>query len=425
MSDSSFDDLALWDKNHVWHPYDTFNIEKNLFVKSAKDDKLFLHDGSVIVDGISSWWVNLHGHSHPRLNQVLTEQSQLLPHVIFAGFTHEPAIKLAKGLLKTLPTSFDKVFYSDNGSTSTEVAIKMAIQFWHNKKEKRNRFIAFEGAYHGDTFGAMAVGGRSVYNRVFEPFLYEVDFIPVPTNENELEKALTLIHQLNLDQTAAFIYEPLLQGAAGMRAYPAAYLDIILKTLQNQHVLCIADEVFTGFFRTGKFWASDHCECKPDIICASKGLTGGYLPLGATICSKKISDAFDSTDELKIFMHGHSYTGNPLACALGVASLDLLNENSTLEKISKIVQSNAAWAEKSQSKHTDLEIHSIGTIVSVKKREGAKDYFANKRDFYYQKALQKGLLLRPIGETLYTVPIYCTSEETLSHIRNSMIEIVS
>ena len=416
--------LETWDKTYVWHPFDTFKIDNNLLVTKASGDKLYLSDGRVIIDAISSWWVNLHGHAHPILNKALCKQSKQLPHVIFSGFTHEPAIRLAKALLETLPPNFNKVFYSDNGSTSTEVALKMAIQYWFNLNEKRTKIVAFENAYHGDTFGAMAVGGRTVFNKIFEPYLFEVDFIPTPQNDTELEKALNKLQKINLNQTAAFIYEPLVQGAAGMKCYPAKNLSIILQIFKKHEIICIADEVFTGFFRTGKFWASDYCEWYPDIICASKGLTGGYLPLGVTLCSQKISNAFQSDNELHIFMHGHTYTGNPLSCTLGLTSISLLHKKKTLDNISKIVQQNSEWANELKTKREDIDVNHLGTIFSIKKKNSFTHYFSDKRNEYYQKALNNGVLLRPIGNTIYTVPMYCTQNNTLNFIIETMVKIV-
>ncbi|MFQ3575733.1 MAG: adenosylmethionine--8-amino-7-oxononanoate transaminase [Cytophagales bacterium] len=425
MSNLNWQQLESWDKNHVWHPFDTFKIEKNLLVERALGDKLFLSDGSVLIDAISSWWVNLHGHSNPVMNEALKKQVELLPHVIFSGFTHQPAIELTKQLLNTLSSEFSKVFFSDNGSTSTEVALKMAIQFWHNHNEKRSIILAFENGYHGDTFGAMATGGKSVYNQVFEPFMFEVKHIPIPSDALQLEKCLEQIRLIEkTGKIAAFIYEPLLQGAAGMKTYPAKHLDSVLKVLKSQSVICIADEVFTGFFRTGTFWASDQCETKPDIICASKGLTGGYMPMGATITTQRIFDAFDGDNLMKTFMHGHSYTGNPLACSLGVASLELLKELKTQSRIQHLVKSNADWHQSTIEKRDDLSIRTIGTIIAVEKNSKNNHYFSEEREKLYHKSLSKGILMRPIGKTLYIVPMYCTSDDTVAFLRESILEII-
>lgn len=279
--------LAERDKQIIWHP---FTHQKNMVspipIVKGEGTLLFDENGNEYIDAISSWWVNIHGHAHPYIAQKIYEQALKLEHIIFAGFTHEPAIALAERLIKMLPGNFEKIFYSDNGSTSTEVAIKMALQYWWNRDEKkRKKILAFNNSYHGDTFGAMSVSDRSVFTLAFHDKLFEVVFINTPTNEN-INQLSSLIRQQS-SEIAAFIYEPLIQGAGGMKMYDAALLNQLIKACKEENIICIADEVMTGFGRTGKLFASEYCVEKPDIICLSKGLTGGTMALGVTACNKK------------------------------------------------------------------------------------------------------------------------------------------
>ncbi len=272
------------DKKNIWHPFTPLSDgPEPLMVESAGGVYLDLKDGRKIIDAISSWWVNLHGHSHPIIAQAIAEQAKKLEHVIFAGFTHESAILLAENLLSIFPKNQSKVFFSDNGSTAVEVAIKMAIQYWYNRGVKdRTKIIALEGAYHGDTFGSMSVGERGAFTNAFAPYLFRVDFIDFPGEENERIILSNFEKKVATNQVGIFIYEPLVQGAAGMRMYSPEILEQLISTAQKHDVICIADEVFTGFGRTGKLFASDYIEVKPDIMAVSKGITGGFMPLGVT-----------------------------------------------------------------------------------------------------------------------------------------------
>src|SRR6478736_7728516 len=314
------------DKKNIWHPFTPLvdGVEP-LLVDSARGVNLHLKDGRKIIDAVSSWWTNIHGHCNPVIANAIAEQAKKLEHVIFAGFTHEPAIRLSENLLSILPKNQSKIFFSDNGSTAVEVALKMAIQYWHNRGIKnKTKIIAIDGSYHGDTFGSMSVGERGAFNNAFAPYLFDVDFIDFPTEQNE-QKILTDFEQkLSTNQVGVFIYEPLVQGAAGMRMYSKEILEKLVSIAQQHNVICIADEVFTGFGRTGKLFASDYLNVQPDIMAISKGITGGFLPLSVTSCSEKILEAFQSADASKTFFHGHSYTANPLACAAANASFELL-----------------------------------------------------------------------------------------------------
>lgn len=369
-------------------------------------------DGRTYIDAISSWWVTLHGHAHPYIAQRIYEQACTLEQVIFAGFTHEPAISLAERLLELLPGGLSRVFYSDNGSTSTEVAIKMSIQYWWNKGEekKRNKILAFNNAYHGDTFGAMSVSDRSVFTMAFHDKLFEVIFIDPPETEHA-------VYDLPWDEIACFIYEPLVQGAGGMKMYNAKGLDQLIGLCQQQQLICIADEVMTGFGRTGKLFASAWMQHQPDIICLSKGLTGGTMPLSITACSSKVYEAFVEEDLLKTFFHGHSYTANPIACAAALASLDLLLKPECLQQIDQIHQQHLVFSQElQQSNHPIRNMRVLGTILAFEIDRGRDEYLNNISKVITQKAIEKSVYLRPLGNTLYLMPPYCITEDELSTV---------
>jgi adenosylmethionine-8-amino-7-oxononanoate aminotransferase len=333
--------LQQRDKEFIWHPFTS--LENNLPaipVLSAKGVYLFTEDGKKIIDAVSSWWVNIHGHGHPVLAKAVYDQALKMEHVIFAGFTHAPAIALAERLIGILPGGQKKIFFSDNGSTAVEVGIKMALQYWFNQGIEKKKIIALQGAYHGDTFGAMSVGDRNTFTQAFSSYLFHVDFIefPQPTNEDLVLEQFDLLS--NQCDVAAFIYEPLLQGSSGMRTYAPGILERLLKKAKEKEIICIADEVLTGFGRTGKLFASEFMDTYPDIIALSKGLTGGTMPMGVTSCNQKIVTAFLSSEKDKTFYHGHSYTANPLGCAAAIASLDLLLTKTCLGNIARIEENH-------------------------------------------------------------------------------------
>ncbi len=309
--------LSERDAKVIWHPYTQHqNLELPVPIVRGAGALLFDESGNSYIDAISSWWVNIHGHANPYIAEKIYNQALALEQVIFTNFTHEPAVRLAERLISILPGKPAKIFYSDNGSTAVEVALKMAIQFWINKGVAgRNKILAFEHAYHGDTFGAMSVSGRGLFTNAFRDLLFDVEYIETP-NEGNLEDIKSVIrsHQENI---AAFIYEPLLQAAGGMRMYEARHMDSLLEFVRSQEILCIADEVLTGFGRTGTLFAGESLYYPADIICLSKGLTGGFMALGVTACSQTVFDAFLSDDRTKTFFHGHSFTANPLACTAG------------------------------------------------------------------------------------------------------------
>ena len=427
--------LVERDRKYVWHP---FTQQKNMVdpipIVKGKGSLLFDENGKSYIDAISSWWVNLHGHAHPYIAEKLYRQALQLEQVIFAGFTHEPAVDLAERLLQILPQGFSKIFYSDNGSTSTEVALKMAIQYWWNqsqvesrKSQERNKILAFNNAYHGDTFGAMSVSDRSVFTLAFHDLLFEVIFIDTPTTENIETIKLTVKKYAH--EIAAFIYEPLVQGAGGMKMYDAALMNELLKFVKQHNIICIADEVMTGFGRTGKLFASEYIDEKPDIICLSKGLTGGTMALGVTACNEKIYNAYVSDDKLKTFFHGHSFTANPLACTAALASLDLLQKEETFDAINTISETNKNFAVTLEKKFCNTNsliknIRCLGTILAFEVQQGKDEYLNNISSVITEKSLQKGVYLRPLGNTVYIMPPYCITESELMKVHEVIIEIL-
>jgi adenosylmethionine---8-amino-7-oxononanoate aminotransferase len=426
------------DKAVIWHPFTPFKHSPEP-IPIVKGDAVYLIDeaGNQYIDAISSWWVTLHGHAHPYIAEKIYQQALTLEQVIFAGFTHQPAIELAERLLPKLPGPFSKIFYSDNGSTATEVAVKMALQYWWNKeavsdelraasqKKPRRKMLAFNNSYHGDTFGAMSVSDRSIFTLAFHDKLFEVIFIDTPTQEN-IQAVKETINK-EADEIAAFIYEPLLQGAGGMKMYEATLLDEILHTVKKQGIICIADEVMTGFGRTGKLFASDYCKEKPDIICLSKGLTGGTMALGVTAVTQPVVEAFISDDKLKTFFHGHSFTANPLACTAALASLDLLEKESCAENIQSIVKHHTVFTRQLKSNHHTLvkNIRQLGTIIAFEIEQGTDGYLNNIATVITQKALKKGLYIRPLGNTVYLMPPYCITATQLQQTYSAITEIIA
>jgi len=391
------------DRKVIWHPYTPMKIwPEAIGIVSGKDEYLFDEDGKQYIDAISSWWVTLHGHSNPYIAQRISEQLTTLEHCIFAGFTHEPAVQLAERLLEILPGNQEKIFYSDNGSTAVEVAIKMALQYYNNKGEPRKRIVALENAYHGDTFGAMSVSGRSIFTEAFDHFLFDVDFIPFPSEENKEQSIVTLEKLLAQGDVAAFIAEPLLQGTAGMYIYPPEVLEAYFSLCKKYDTLTIADEVLTGFGRTGTLFACDRITTSPDMICLSKGLTGGTMPMGITACTIDVFNAFYNDDRTKTLYHGHSYTANPIACTAGLASLDLLLDEASVANRERIAERHAAFAKKIAI-HKNVKVtRQIGTILAIEIDTNAPtSYTHNLRDFIYNFFIYKGVLMRPLGNIIY------------------------
>ena len=419
---------------HIWYPFTQAKTSPEpLKVKSASGIWIELEDGRKIMDCISSWWVNIHGHSHPKIAEAIYNQAQELEQVIFAGFTHEPAEQLAEKLIQKLPEGLNRVFYSDNGSTAVEVGLKMAYQYWVNQNQQRQKFIAFEGAYHGDTFGAMSVGSRSIFSQVFSNMLFEVDFLPFPETyinysdvEEKEEQVLTILKEKlsqNPQQYAGIIIEPLVQGAGGMRMCRPEFIRNLKKLVEQFDTLLIFDEVMTGFGRTGNWFGCIKSQVTPDIICLSKGITGGFLPLSVTICSEKIYDTFYSDDPIKTLYHGHSYTANPLGCAAGLASLKLMVENQP--KFSSMEAKHLQHFEILRGNPKIEKLRVTGTIAAMNIVNKQESGYLNKVGLVIrEKALEKGLLLRPLGNVLYIMAPYCITDEELSEVYQGIYGIL-
>ena len=419
-------DLLKKDKQYVWHPFTQHQTAGDpLQVVRAEGTLLFDIEGKSYIDANSSWWVNVHGHGHPHLAEAVNKQFMELEHVVFAGVTHPKAVELSERITKVLPENFQRVFFSDNGSTSTEVALKMSFQYWFNKDEDRKRVLAIEGAYHGDTFGAMSVGERDMFNRPFEPFFFDVDYLPFPESDKEAEILTKAEKLLSTKTFASLILEPLVQGASGMRMYSSNFLDQLSAIAKKYETIVIFDEVMTGFGRTGKMFAMDHCEVKPDIVCLSKGLTGGTMALGLTVASEKMYQSFLSDEMARGFLHGHSFTANPLASAVSCANLDLFEKPSTKEAINTIVNWNQTFADELKQWQSVENVRQQGTILAFSvKNEAGNTYFSSIRDRAYKFFLNNGVLLRPLGNTIFINPPYCITEEEYIELKSIILRFL-
>ena len=411
-------EITQKDKQYVWHPFTQMQTASDAIeIVKAKDAVLFAADGKEYIDCNSSWWVNVHGHANEHIATAISEQFKKIDHVIFAGFTHAKAVELAERIVHILPEPLQKVFFSDNGSTAVEVALKMVVQYWHNLDEPKRRILALDGAYHGDTFGAMAVGQRGYFNAPFEPFFFDVDFLDFPTAENEQEQLAYAEKLFQTNEFAAVIVEPLIQGSSGMRTYSSSFLDSLVNLAKKHKVLVIFDEVMTAWGRTGKLFAMNHCTFIPDIVCLSKGLTGGVLPLGLTVATNEIYNAFLSEDKSKALLHGHSFTGNALSCAAACASLDIFEKDSTWKNIKRIEDANLAYQASIQNHNAVYETRVLGTILAIELETGeGNTYFSDIRDKAYNFFLENGLLIRPLGNVIFINPPYCISNEQLASI---------
>ena len=429
--------LAERDAAVLWHPYTQMKTRPApLEIERAQGVWLYTTDGRKILDGISSWWVNIHGHSHPKLNEALAAQARELEHVIFANCTHRPAVELAERLVAALPRGLTRVFYSDNGSTAVEVAMKMAWQYWRNAGEaKRDTFITLHGAYHGDTVGAMSASEDSVFTRAFEGMLFRVARAdspycfrcPVGLKRETcavdcLESLEALLEELD-SRAAAVLIEPMLQAAGGMIVWPAEFLRDVRTLCDRYGTVMIADEVMTGFGRTGKMFACEHAGVSPDIICLSKGLTAGYMPLGATVATERIYEAFLSDDRGKTFFHGHSYTANPLACAVGIASLKLFDEEKTLERVARMERQVRAGLENFRGMNGVADVRGIGGVGVIEL--GGGGYLDEMGPRISAAFLERGLLLRPLGNVVYFMPPYCISEDETAWCLEQIGEVLA
>jgi len=406
----------------VWHPFTQMRgVESFPEVRSAQADRLTLKDGTTLIDAISSWWVITHGHCHPDIMKAIRDQTRKLDQVIFAGFTHRGAEMLAAALVEMTPPKLTRVFFSDDGSTAVEVALKMALQACKQRGEpQRKLFLAFDCAYHGDTVGAMSVGGEGIFTQSYKHLLFQVVRAGHPTHsqapvsaylEDFLSKLETYGHQL-----AGVVVEPLIQGAGGMIMWPPAAVEEIVLRSQALGIPVIFDEVMTGFGRTGEIFAMDHLAVAPDLVCLSKGLTGGALPLAVTLASEEIYEAFLSEDRHQTFFHGHSFTANPIACAAANASLALIQNPEVRDAWARI---NSVHRERLAGiKYGEIleDSRCFGTVAAVEIKAPKSGYLAPIGPALYQHAFSQGVLLRPLGNVLYLLPPYCMDLGTLHRV---------
>ncbi|KAA1245264.1 adenosylmethionine--8-amino-7-oxononanoate transaminase [Aquimarina sp. RZ0] len=412
------------DKKHLWHPLTQHKVYPDaLAIVKATGALLFDDQGREYIDGIASWYTAVYGHCNPYILEKVAAQMQQLDQIVFAGFTHEPAIKLSEELIKILPDTHEKIFFSDNGSTANEVGIKMALQYHFNKGEKRNTIIAFEDGFHGDTFGAMSASGLSVYNGPFEDFFIDVQRIPTPdidTIEIVLERLQRIIRDYNV---AAFIYEPLVQGANAMHMFEAEYLNEILKICSANNIVTIADEVMTGFGKTGKNFASEYIETKPDIISMSKALTAGFVPMAVTSCTQDIYNAFLDDSVGKAFFHAHTYSANPIACSVAIAGIELLKSAEIQNNIQRIIQSHKDFDAKIKS-HSKIKTTRQKGVIYALDLDIEMDRYGKKRYEIFDHFMEHGVCLRPLGKTIYILPPYVITEEQLDKIYESIVALL-
>jgi len=417
--------LSERDQKHLWHPLTQHKLHpKMLGIIKAKGAVLYDEQGKEYIDGISSWYTCMYGHCNDAIIEKVYAQMQQLDQVVFSGFTHEPAIALSEALISLLPSNQEKLFFSDNGSTSTEIGIKMALQYHHNQGKKRSVLLAFEDGFHGDTFGAMSVSSLSVYNGPFEDYFIDVKRIPVPTDDNIGSLLHELENTIALDAIAGFIYEPLVQGAAAMKMHKPVHLEKILKVIKSHGVLAIADEVMTGFGKTGKHFASDYMEVKPDIICMSKALTAGMLPMAVTSCTQEVYNAFYSDDIAKGLFHGHTYTANPLACAAALAGIELLTSDEIQKNIGQIIQ----WHQEFDAEikdHPKVGATRQTGIIYALDLNIVMERYGNVRDKLFKHFMDSGVFLRPLGNTIYILAPYITTKVQMQKIYNSIKEVLN
>lgn len=412
--------MTLQEKDSLynWHPYTQHKTaQKPIVITKGEGVLLWDENGKEYIDAIASWWVNPFGHSNRFVADAIYKQLTTLEHVLFGGFTHEPAILLAEKLLSLLPGNQKKIFFSDNGSTSVEVAIKSALQFFYNKGEKRTKIIAFENAFHGDTFAAMAASGISFYTQAFQGMFIDVLRIPVPTNGCEEESIETLKRHIEEHDVAAFIFEPLVQGAAGMVMYEPQALDKLITICKEHQVLTIADEVMTGFGKTGKTFACDYLTTEPDMFCLSKALTAGTIPMAVTSFTQELFDGFYDDDINKALFHGHTFTANPTGCAAALASLELLFREEIQDNIAQINTSHRNFATLIINHPRVATVRVLGVIFALEvKIETEESYYGTLRNKLYDFFIENGVIMRPVGNIIYILPPYVMEQEQLEKI---------
>lgn len=411
-------------KSPVWHPFTQHAVQPEpTLISKGEGAWLEAADGRRIFDAISSWWVVTHGHRHPHIVEAIKDQIDRLDQVIFAGFTHEPAEKLARYLVEITPPELEYVFFSDSGSTSVEVALKMALGFWQHRGAKRTRILALEGAYHGDTIGGMSVGERGVFNAPYDPLLFDVERIPFPASGREQATLDALTAACKRGDVAALIVEPLILGAGGMLIYPPNVLAEMKRVCETHDVLFIADEVMTGWGRTGTLFACEQAGIAPDIACYSKGLTGGSVPLAVTLCRADIFDAHYSPDRSKTFFHSSSYTANPVACAAALANLEIWQREPVMERIGSLAALHKDRLARFYDDRRFANVRQIGTIAALDIVAKDAGYLADIGPRLYRGFLARGLLVRPLGNTIYIMPPYCSTASDLDLVYDAIDEL--
>ncbi len=421
--------LSQKDQLYNWHPYTQHKTaQPPIAILKGKGALLWDENGKEYIDAIASWWVNPYGHSNTFIADAIYKQLTTLEHVLFGGFTHEPAVLLAEKLINLLPNNQKKLFYSDNGSTAVEIAIKVAMQYFFNKNEKRTTIVAFEDAFHGDTFAAMAASGISLFTEAFQGSLINVIRIPVPTVGFENESLLALENAIKNNDVAAFIFEPLIQGAAGMVMYEASELDKLIQICKNNNVFTIADEVMTGFGKTGKNFASDYLSQQPDMMCLSKALTAGTIPMAITTFTQSIFDGFFDDDINKALFHGHTFTANPTGCAAALASLSLLASDEMQQNIVRINHLHLAFQNRIKNHPKVKTTRVLGVVFALEiKTDGKASYYGTLRNKLYNYFISNGVILRPVGNVVYVLPPYIIENEQLEKVYQTIegvLEIV-
>ena len=420
----------------IWHPFTQEALDPPpIRITRAEGVYLYTDDGRRLIDGISSWWVNLHGHGHPAIVSAIAEQAAKVDHVLLAGFTHGSVEELRGALQRILPRGLAHIFFSDDGSTAVEVALKMAVQYWQNVgRPERRSIVALEHAYHGDTVGAMSVGADSDFTSPFRGLMFPVHRVHsaychrCPVGKTRAACDIDCVDSLARllaekgKEIAAVIVEPLLQGAGGMIVHPVEFLQRVRRLCSEHGVLLIADEVLTGFGRCGKMFACELAGVAPDVMCLSKGLTGGVLPMGATVCTSRIHDAFVNPDRARTFYHGHSYTGNPIAAAAGVASLKIFGREPVFDRIATIARIHCERLAAIRNHPAVGDVRSIGTMAAIELKADDPGYASKLRPRLYKFFIDAGVLLRPLGNIVYVLPPYAISPGELNYVHDRIAE---
>jgi adenosylmethionine-8-amino-7-oxononanoate aminotransferase len=408
----------------VWHPFTQHAVHGEI-PSIVRTDGAWLETagGRRIFDAISSWWVVTHGHRYKPIMEAIRTETERLDQVIFAGFTHPPAEELARQLVAITPPELTHVFFSDSGSTSVEVALKMALGFWLHSGEDRRHILAVEGAYHGDTIGGMSVGERGVFNAPYEPLLFDVGRLPFPRSGHEQKTLDALDKACRERAVAALIVEPLILGAGGMAIYEPAVFAEMARICKRHGVLLIADEVMTGWGRTGTLFACEQAGIVPDIACYSKGLTGGVLPLAVTLCRAAIFDTHYAEDRRKTFFHSSSYTANPIACAAALANLRVWQSEPVMQRIAALAAVHAKALDRFRDNRRFSNVRQLGTIAALDLVVRDAGYLADIGPRLYRHFLSRGFLVRPLGNTIYLMPPYCSTEAEIEAVYGAIAEI--